>query len=137
MKEKWIRELLSNLDNFVEEKTKQKILEQCGTKCPYSHMPEERIIELRNEAESERDFLERLCAVWHLSNEEGEYHVIFDQCYCPLVNSDPHNISKTMCYCTLGNLKHKFTLSLGREIEVEMQQTILAGDDICKFKIYI
>lgn len=133
----WITELLTNLDDAVDEKTKQTILEKCGTKCPYSHMADSTLLELRNNAKNEREFLNKLCEIWRLKKENNKYFVVFDQCYCPLVNEDIKNASKTMCYCTLGSLKHKFKISLGRSVEVIMHKTVLAGDKECRFEINI
>jgi predicted hydrocarbon binding protein len=72
-----------------------------------------------------------------LKLEDNEYYVVFDKCYCPLMQNNLENASKTICYCTLGNLKHKFKISLGREVEVEMLKTVLAGDKECRFKIKV
>lgn len=129
----WIKELLNNLDSSVDEKTKQNILEKCGPKCPFSHLPNDELIKLRNESKTEEEFLEKISEVWRLRKEGNEYYVVFDKCYCPLVMDDIENSSKTMCYCTLGSLKHKFKISLGREVEVEMLKTVLAGDTECRF----
>ncbi|QEN08170.1 hypothetical protein EXM22_09290 [Oceanispirochaeta crateris] len=133
----WIKELLINLDDHVDDISKQKILEKCGPHCPFSHLPNEKILELRHQSKNEEDFLDKLIDVWHLKKENNQHYVVFDQCYCPLVNNDIQNSSKTMCYCTLGNLKHKFKISLGREVEVQILKTVLNGDDECRFKIGI
>ncbi len=133
----WIKELLTSLDDLVDEKTKQKVLERCGEKCPFSHMPDEQLMDLRKKAADEQEFLNQLSDQWRLTKEDGQYYVVFDQCYCPLVNKDIKEASQTMCYCTLGNLKRKFSISLGRTIEVEMRKTVLAGDDECRFRVLI
>lgn len=135
--EHWVKELLSNLDSTVDEKIKHNILEKCGAKCPFSHMPDDELKALRDEAKNEQEFLEKLCEIWRLRIEDGEYYIVFDQCYCPLVQKDIQNSSKTMCYCTLGSLKHKFRISLGRNVDIEMQKTVLAGDEECRFKIIV
>lgn len=135
--EKWVKALLTTLDDSVDEKTKQSILEKCGVKCPFSHLPNAKLRELRNGATTEQEFLDKLCETWRLVKDDNQYFIVFDQCYCPLVNKDTKNVPKTMCYCTLGNLKNKFKISLGRDIEVEMQKTVLAGDEECRFKIII
>lgn len=135
--ENWVTELLGSLDASVDEITKQKILEKCGSRCPFTHLSDEKLITLRNQATTEQEFLEKLSEAWRLKKENNQYYVIFDQCYCPLVNKDTKNASQTMCYCTLGNLKHKFRLGLGREVDVDMEKTVLSGDDECRFKIKI
>jgi predicted hydrocarbon binding protein len=135
--EHWIKELLINLDSSVDEETKQNIMEKCGPKCPFSHMPNDELMKLRKECKTEKEFLEKLCEKWRLKLEDNEYYVVFDKCYCPLMQNNLENASKTICYCTLGNLKHKFKISLGREVEVEMLKTVLAGDKECRFKIKV
>jgi hypothetical protein len=133
----WIKELLKNLDEYVDESIRRTIMEACGEKCPFTHLPDDRLQEIKNNSTREEEFLESLCRQWHLKNEEGEYFVVFDQCYCPLVNENIHGASKTLCYCTLGNIKRKFRLGLDREVDVIMKKTILAGDNECRFHIQL
>ncbi|NIP26674.1 MAG: hypothetical protein GWN55_06520 [Phycisphaerae bacterium] len=133
----WVKELLKGLDSQVDENAKKTIMAACGEKCPFTHLTDSRLMEIRNKSESEREFLANLCNEWRLRNEKGQHFVVFDQCYCPLVNEDLKGASKTLCYCTEGNLKHKFRLALGREVEVETQKTILRGHDECRFLIKV
>ncbi len=131
----WVKELLVNMDAKLDEQTKQSILEKCGPQCPFSHMPNDKLVALRERAESEDSFLTKLCEEWRLQKEDQQYYVVFDQCYCPLVLKDIQNYSKSMCYCTLGSLKHKFLISLGRDVNITMEKTVLAGDEECRFRI--
>jgi hypothetical protein len=133
----WIKELLKNLDKHVDDLTKEKILGACGEKCPFTHLRDEKLLEIRKHSKSDIDFLNNLCNQWHMINEDGQFYVVFDQCYCPLVNNDLHGASKTLCYCTLGNLKHKFNIGLDQKAEVNMLKSILAGDEECRFHIQL
>ena len=133
----WIKQLLKGLDEYVDEPTRIKIMESCGEICPFTHLPDNKLIEIKNNSQSEEEFLKNLCMHWRLKNEAGEYFVVFDQCYCPLVNEDIKGASKTICYCTLGNLKRKFAIGLGRSVDVLMEKTILAGDNECRFHIQL
>ena len=133
----WVKALLDNLDTHADGPVIEKILEVCGAKCPFTHLPDEQLLAIKAGATSDADFLEKLCNQWRLKNEQGQYYVVFDQCYCPLVNENTEGTSKSLCYCTLGNLKHKFRLGLDQDVAIEMQKTILAGDDECRFLITI
>ena len=137
MKEIWIKELLSNLDNAVEEKIKQNILIKCGEKCPFTHLSDHKLLELKENSSTESEFLEKLCQQWRLEEKNNKYYVIFDQCYCPLVNQDLKGVSKSLCYCTLGNIKHKFKIGMDRDVDVVMEKTVLSGDNECRFLIVI
>lgn len=129
--------MLKNLDTHVDESTRKTIMEACGEKCPFTHLTDTKLLEIKRNSKDRREFLENLCRHWRLKNENGQYYVIFDQCYCPLVNDDISGASKTLCYCTLGNIKRKFRIGLGEEVKVDMQKAILAGDDECRFHIDI
>lgn len=131
----WIKELLRNLDEHVDESTKEKILRACGEKCPFTHLSDERLMEIKASSKTDTDFLNNLCSQWRMVNEEGQFYVVFDQCYCPMVSEDIQGVSKTLCYCTLGNLKHKFSTGLDQEFEIEMLRSILAGDTECRFHL--
>jgi len=131
----WIKELLKNLDKHVDEDKKQQVLGACGEKCPFTHLTDEKLLEIKQRSTDDIDFLNNLCNQWRMVVEDGQYFVVFDQCYCPLVNEDIQGASKTLCYCTLGNLKHKFKIGLDQKAEVNLQKSILAGDDECRFHI--
>ena len=100
-------------------------------------MPDNKLLELRSETTTEEEFLGKLSDIWRLRKVDDRYFVIFDRCYCPLVYKNRKSTSKTMCYCTLGSLKHKFKISLGRDIDVIMLKTVLTGDEECRFEIKI
>jgi hypothetical protein len=131
----WVKELLKNLDKHVDEITKEKILGACGEKCPFTHLTDEKLLKIKHNSSNDIDFLNNLCNQWHMVNEDGQFYVVFDQCYCPLVNEDLQGASKSLCYCTLGNLKRKFNMGLDQKVEVNMLKSILAGDDECRFHV--
>ncbi len=133
----WIKELLKNLDQHVAEPTRVKIMEACGEKCPFSHLSDDKLFELKNSSETDSDFLNSLCEHWRLKKEGNQYYVIYDQCYCPLVNENVQGTSKTLCHCTIGNIKRKFAIGLNRNIDVIMESSILAGDKECRFHIQL
>ena len=131
----WVKELLNNLDKYVDEDVKEKVLGACGKKCPFTHLSDDKLLEIKKNSIDDIDFLNILCRQWRMTNENEQFYVVFDQCYCPLVNENINGVSKTLCYCTLGNLKHKFEIGLEQKAEVEMLKSILAGDDECRFHI--
>jgi hypothetical protein len=133
----WIKELLRNLDAYVDEPVRKKIMSACGEKCPFTHLTDDKLYEIKSACESDEEFLESLCKQWYLKDEDGKYFVVFDKCYCPLVREDIKGASMTLCYCTLGNIKRKFAIGLGREVGVIMKSTILAGDAECRFYIQL
>lgn len=133
----WIMELLNNLDVQLEENKRIEIMEACGEKCPFTHLTDERLLDIKKDSKDEMEFIEQLSQQWRVKIEGKEIYVVFDKCYCPLINEDISEASKTLCYCTQGNIKKKFRLGIGREVNVLMEKTILAGDSECRFKVLV
>lgn len=62
-------------------------------------------------------------------------------CHCPLareaiLKGDP-DIPLDWCYCSGGFNKMKFDVVFGEPTEVEVLKSVLAGDDICRFRVKI
>lgn len=60
----WIKELLKNLDGHVDENKKIEIMEACGEECPFTHLTDEKLLEIKKESKDETDFLEQLARQW-------------------------------------------------------------------------
>jgi predicted hydrocarbon binding protein len=133
----WVKNLIGILDENLDEAARIKIMEACGEDCPFTHLNDEKLLEIKNSSENESDFLQKLSQKWRVKFENGNVYVVFDKCYCPLVNENIEGASKTLCYCTMGNLKKKFRIGLGRDVDVLMEKTVLAGDDECRFKVMV
>ena len=133
----WIKELLKNLDKNLDETKRIEIMEACGEKCPFTHLTDERLLDIKKESKDEVEFIKQLSQKWRVKIEDNNIYVVFDKCYCPLINEDINEASKTLCYCTQGNIKKKFRLGLGRDVKVFMEKTILAGDSECRFKVLV
>lgn len=131
----WIKELLKNMDIYANDSVCKKIMGACGKTCPFTHLSDEKLLELKNNSKDDKEFLEYLTQHWRVKKENGEYFVVFDKCYCPLVYEDLEGVSKTLCYCSLGNIERKMEIGLDQDVAVIMQKTILAGDDECRFHI--
>jgi len=133
----WIKELLRNLDKNLDETKKVAIMEACGEKCPFTHLPDEKLLEIKKNSTDEGQFIKQLSEKWRVKVEDNKIYVVFDKCYCPLVKEDINGASATLCYCTQGNIKKKFRLGLGREVIKKKKKTILAGDKECRFQVLI
>jgi len=133
----WIKDMLKSLDDNLDDKMKIKLMEKCGESCPFTHFTDERLLAIKDTSNDERDFLEKLSQQWRVKIEGDNVYVVFDQCYCPLVNENLEDTSPTLCYCTMGNLKKKFRIGLGRDVGILMEKTVLSGDNECRFKVLI
>lgn len=63
----------------------------------------------------------------------------FHACHCPFVRSSivdgSVSVSPMWCYCTGGFEKMAFDVIFGKELEVEVLETVLGGESRCRFAI--
>lgn len=132
---KWIKTLVENLDAEVDEKTRTKVLENCGRSCiPRSYVKKAQTC--RKNAKSINDFLDSLGKVWsHLKREGNNVFVVYEKCYCPLVKDYSEKLSSSWCNCSRGWIKELFESVLEKPVEVLLEKSIKQGNEICKFKV--
>jgi hypothetical protein len=61
-------------------------------------------------------------------------------CHCPRVREilrSSVRISPTYCYCGAGFYKGIWEEILGEPVEVELLETVLQGDDVCRFAVHL
>jgi predicted ArsR family transcriptional regulator len=136
--ETWLTTLVAGLDEHVDKKTIEKILEQCGRQCQsQSFIEKARAIYQRSKNLSE--FLDGLGRVYkHLHVEGDRVYIVYPKCYCSQVNKIPKGkLSATYCNCSRGWAKALFEGASGRPVEVIMEKSIINGDDQCRFRVML
>ncbi len=61
-------------------------------------------------------------------------------CHCPIVKEAIElnvKISPTYCYCGAGFYKGIWEYILGQKVKVEVLESVLQGDDVCRIAIYL
>lgn len=134
--ERWITSLIDSLDKNVDEKTKAKILEQCGRQCQ-SQSFVEKARKIYQQSKNVDEFIDKLSQAYkHLHREGDNVYITYPRCYCPFVNKTPRNkLSWTYCNCSRGWAKQLFEGALGRPVEIVLEKSIVHGDDQCRFKV--
>ena len=136
--ERWITCLIDGLDKHVDEETKAMILEQCGRQCQSQGFIEKarRIYE---QSQNMEEFLNAFSEVYENLHIEGNsIYIVYPKCYCSFVNKIPSGtLSATYCNCSRGWAKELFEKVLGRTVEVIMEESIMNGDQQCRFQIIL
>jgi len=134
----WIRSVLSEISLLEGEKGIQ-ILEKCGRECAISHGLREKAKAIRDEIEDKRniDLLFTRYKEKAYDNSPRLYkkgnviYLEYHECGCPLVKSgvvkDPF-----FCHCTIGYTKERYEALFKRPVHVELLESILRGNKICK-----
>jgi hypothetical protein len=149
---KWVKEAIDKLDTLVDEKTRIKIMENCGYNCSIVN---KRVMEKakarREKYKNIDEFLEaeqRNPMTGTRLVREGDVMYQFYtpqsytrpmRCFCSLLRGLPADdrVSLTYCHCSKGFIKKFWEGILERPVKVELVQSIVSGAPECKFAIYL
>lgn len=136
---RWIKFLLDYLDEYVDEKTRVEMLENCGRNCISSSYVE-KAKSCKDKAKDMDDFLSKLSKIWGPLQREGEdVYVVYEKCYCPLgrtlLKDYADSLSSSFCNCGRGWIKELFESALERPVEVKLETSVIQGNAVCKFKV--
>ena len=74
-------------------------------------------------------------------NETDERKKRYYACHCPFARgsilAEGAEVSRTLCYCSLGHAKVMWEAILKMELDGEVLQSVLGGDLMCKYVIYL
>jgi hypothetical protein len=58
-------------------------------------------------------------------------------CFCPLIRETEARVPLDYCYCSAGWYRGIYGAVFGRPVEVEVEKSMLNGDDCCRFRIRV
>jgi len=135
---KWLAVLMAGLDAEVDERTRAQMMEYCGRACALHHGSIETVKTIQHTAKEIDELLDKLnqqkdfwCGRW--VRDRDTIYSVCKECGCPLVRAGWVELSPTFCHCSQGWVKTVFETALGRPVEVELEQAIGRGDQVCKF----
>jgi hypothetical protein len=148
----WIKHLMDNMDDLLDEKTRINLLNACGRSCfirAYGVADENR--PAPEQAERYLRALEAAgCSVergaettvihygwqgkqnpWGLSLKEG-------YCLCNIMESEHTGLSPTYCNCSAGYVKEGIERFTGRIVEqVTVLESLKMGGKDCRFRVVL
>lgn len=129
---------MDGLAKNIDEKTLAMVLEKCGRQCQSQGFVK-KARSIYQKSNSTEEFLEKLGQIYeHLHVEGNKVYIVYPRCYCSQVNKIPKGkLSGTYCNCSRGWAKALFEGALGKPVEVNMEKSIVNGDDQCKFRIIL
>lgn len=135
--QRWLATVLDNMDRELDAKTRERILESCGRSC-LSRNFIEKVEGIRKSSANEDEFLQELMKQWkHFHAKDGQFYVVYDHCYCPIVKDYSGKLSPSYCNCSRGWIKELFDTVLQRPVEVALEKSIKRGDEKCQFRVYV
>ena len=137
----WINVILHEVSKLDDNKGIE-LLHACGGECSKTSVILEGAVKIRNEFLKDEDpdqlfeaFKIRFYNTSRLMKEGNKITLIFEACTCPMVKEGVRN--PYLCNCTVGYTKKIFETLFNRTVEVDLEQSILQGNKICKQLIRI
>lgn len=137
----WIDVMLDEVSK-LEDSRGIALLHGCGGDCSKTSALLQGAAKINNEYRHEKNpdklfeiYKRQYCDTPRLMKEGDRITLIFEECTCPLVKGGIEN--PYLCHCTTGYTMKIFETLFGRTVDVELEQSILRGDKICKQLIRI
>ena len=137
----WINNILLSLSH-LDNDNGIDILHQCGKDCCEKSYLFQGAVKIRNQYKTEKDddkLFEEF--KYHFYNSEKltkrgkSITLIFENCTCPIVQNGMNN--SFLCNCTIGYSKRVFEVLFSKEVTIDLEKSILRGDNVCKQNIEI
>ena len=133
----WMKAFFKVMGESVDEKTREKILEECGKACASYHGHIDKVLNMKKEGKNLDRILkimnqdEMWCGEWV---REGDIiSTECKRCECPLILSGILELSPTFCLCSRGFVKYLFEVIMDKPVRIELKRAIGRGDDVCEF----
>ena len=134
----WINYLLEEVNENPNEKTLE-LIEHCGKGCAIRQDVVGGIKQLKEsyKGKTRTEHVEFFKGIGIDATEEDDGILLKlgkTGCTCPMA---PEVNNPALCNCTLGHEKYVWGEFFGKEIDVELVETILHGGNDCVIKIFI
>lgn len=66
---------------------------------------------------------------------DGLLYISYPRCYCSMVKNSPTPVPRTWCLCSCEYTRRACSHAFGREVEVRLLKSTIAGDEECLFEV--
>lgn len=136
-KYEWAKHACNYLEEHFDTETIINIRKEC--RCNDGKSIANKILKYLNKASSIKLFVdtfnenETFAFLEYISDNKILF--CYPQCYCACIKRVPKEISRTWCYCTLGNAEGIFKEVFKKDVKVTLLKSIKAGGDKCVIEI--
>lgn len=136
-KYKWAKTICSYLEENFDTDTIIKIRKEC--RCNDGKSIAGKLLKYLNKSDSIQEFVcsfnqkETFASLEYIS--EKKIRFCYPECYCACVKRVPEELSKTWCYCTLGNAEGIFSEVFKTDVKVALIESIKTGADKCVIEV--
>ena len=129
----WARQASALLEANLAEEEIIKVRKEC--RCNDGKSIAKKLLKYLNRTESIESFVkdfiqnESFASLEYISNHKLIF--CYPECYCPCVKRVPGDVSRTWCYCTLGNAEGIFREVFQKDVKVTLEESIKTGAKRC------
>ena len=127
--------LLEILAQRMGEDGASQALQDLGSFCASQH--DEATVKFRGDVEGYRKFVGGHGSTVAYDAGRRVYTTTYDpggHCPCPFAG-EAGKTPGLMCDCSVGWVRHSWTIVLGREPKVALKETLLRGGKVCSFEV--
>ena len=136
-KYEWAKSVCEYLDGHFDTETIMTLRKEC--RCNDGKSIATKILKYLNKADSTEQFVKDFNANESFASLEyiSDNKILFcyPECYCACVKRVPGEVSKSWCYCTLGNAEGIFKEVFKKEIKVTLLESIKTGGESCVIEV--
>ena len=133
----WARNTCSYLEEHFETDAIIAIRKEC--RCNDGKSIAKKLLKYLGRADSIEEFVDLFNGSETFASLQyiNDHAILFcyPQCYCACVKRVPGELSKTWCYCTLGNAEGIFREVFKKEVKVTLLGSIKTVADKCTIKV--
>ena len=129
----WASRACALLEANLAEEEIIKVRKEC--RCNDGKSIAKKLLKYLNRTESIESFVkdfnqnESFASLEYISNHKLIF--CYPECYCPCVKRVPGAVSRTWCYCTLGNAEGIFREVFQKDIKVTLEESIKTDAKRC------
>ena len=134
----WAANICQYLEEHYDQEKVVEIRKQC--RCNDGKSNARTLLKYLKQAKSIKEFVrlfnehESFATLEYIS--ENALLFCYPQCYCACVKRVPKVLSKTWCYCTLGNAEGLFQEVFQKDVQVSLLESIKSGADRCVIEVH-
>ncbi|MDD5900851.1 MAG: DUF6144 family protein [Lachnospiraceae bacterium] len=134
---RWAKNTCDFLEERFDTETIIEIRKKC--RCNDGKAVADKILKYLNRSDNMKDFVnsfnanETFATMEYIS--ENKIRFCYPECYCACVKRISEKMSKTWCYCTLGNAEGIFKEVFKKDIKVSLLESIKSGGNRCVIEV--
>lgn len=133
----WAKKVCGYLDEHFDEAAIISIRKEC--RCNDGKSIADKLLKYLNKTDSIKEFVslfnqnETFASLEYISDNKILF--CYPECYCPCVKRVPQEVSRSWCYCTLGNAEGIFKKVFKCDVKAALLESIKTGGAKCVIEV--